>query len=136
VQQQATTAGYPIFIGGDLTHIIRYSAQNQIAARNRSLADDVIGDSAAVTGFIGISRASSTEYSARLSGATSAYTRTSSTPNSGQKIIVFANGGPAGTVNSFTNARLSFYSCGESLNMVLLDSRLTTLMAALSAAIP
>ena len=136
VQQQATTAGYPIFIGGDLTHIIRYSTENQIGARNRNLTPDVIGNSAAVTGFIGISRASSTQYSARLSGTTSTYTRTSNAPSSGQKIIVFANGGTAGAVNSFTNARLSFYSCGESLNMALLDSRLTTLMAALSAAIP
>ena len=37
---------------------------------------------------------------------------------------------------SYSNARLSFYSIGESLDLALLDSRLTTLMSDIGAAIP
>ena len=35
-----------------------------------------------------------------------------------------------------SNARISFYSIGESLTLSLLDSRVETLMTALAAAIP
>jgi len=34
------------------------------------------------------------------------------------------------------NARLSFYSIGESLNLALLDAKVKTLMNALAVAIP
>jgi hypothetical protein len=37
-----------------------------------------------------------------------------------------------GTIDNFTNARLSFYSIGESLNLAQLDTRTTALMAALA----
>jgi hypothetical protein len=37
---------------------------------------------------------------------------------------------------SLTNARLAFYSIGESLDLALLDARVTTLVAAFAAAIP
>jgi hypothetical protein len=43
----------------------------------------------------------------------------------------------AGTGGSFkTNARLAFYSIGESLTLALLDDRVTTLINAIAAAIP
>jgi hypothetical protein len=35
-----------------------------------------------------------------------------------------------------TSARLAFYSIGESLDLALLDARVTTLVAAFAAAIP
>jgi hypothetical protein len=35
-----------------------------------------------------------------------------------------------------TNARLAFYSIGESLNLALLDARVTDLINAFAAAIP
>ena len=47
-------------------------------------------------------------------------------------IGVFNNGSTA----AYTNARISFYSIGESLDLALLDARVTTLMNAIAAAIP
>jgi hypothetical protein len=41
-----------------------------------------------------------------------------------------------GTFTSFSNARLAFYSIGESLNLALLDTRVTALINAFAAAIP
>jgi hypothetical protein len=38
--------------------------------------------------------------------------------------------------SAYTNARLAFYSIGESLNLALLDARVTTLINAIAAAIP
>ena len=37
---------------------------------------------------------------------------------------------------AFNNSRLAFYSIGESLNLALLDARVTTLINAFAAAIP
>jgi hypothetical protein len=36
----------------------------------------------------------------------------------------------------YSNARLAFYSIGESLDLALLDARVTTLINAIAAAIP
>ena len=44
---------------------------------------------------------------------------------------VFARGG----IN-FSNARLAFYSIGESIDLALLDARVTALITAFAAAIP
>ena len=41
-----------------------------------------------------------------------------------------------GTTGFYTNARLAFYSIGESLDLALLDARITTLINAFAAAIP
>jgi hypothetical protein len=42
----------------------------------------------------------------------------------------------AGVGTFFSNARLAFYSIGESLDLALLDTRITTLINAFAAAIP
>ena len=47
---------------------------------------------------------------------------------------VFARGGA--TPASLTNARLAFYSIGESLDLALLDARVTALITAFGVAIP
>jgi hypothetical protein len=39
-------------------------------------------------------------------------------------------------LSSYTNARLAFYSICESLNLALLDTRVTDLINAFAAAIP
>jgi hypothetical protein len=43
------------------------------------------------------------------------------------------SGGP---VTDYSNARLAFYSIGESLNLALLDARITTLINTFGAVIP
>ena len=41
-----------------------------------------------------------------------------------------------GALDNFTNARVSYYSLGESLDLAFLDTRVSTLMTALNLAIP
>jgi len=83
------------------------------------------------TGLVGISRSGSANYNRRLSGSTTTLTITSAAGGN-NPIYVFAFG------PSFFNGngRLSFYSIGESLDLALLDTRVTALMSALAAAIP
>ena len=81
-------------------------------------------------GLNGISRFNSANYIRRIGQANATVTEASTgIPN--QTIYVFNNGG-----GQYSNARLAFYSIGESLDLALLDARVTTLVNALSAAIP
>jgi hypothetical protein len=81
------------------------------------------------TGFVGVNRSTSTGFVLRSSGSNIAeQASTSATPASGN-ILVF------GGIN-FYAGRLAFYSIGESLNLALLDARVTTLVNAFVAAIP
>jgi hypothetical protein len=81
--------------------------------------------------FFGITRSASSGFTVRQSGIVTTVTATSATPNN-TSITIFANPAP----NSFTDARLAFYSIGESLNLALLDARVTDLINAFAAAIP
>lgn len=94
-----------------------------------------VGSAAATpTGLFGASRSAAANYIMRskevnytLSASSGAVINTS--------LYVFAenrNNSPS----SFSAPRLSFYSAGQSLTLSGLDARLTTLMAALAAAIP
>ena len=83
------------------------------------------------TGFVGVSRAISTSYSFRGGNTTTNFSRTSGVPRN-ENIGVFANSN--GAVPS--NARLAFYSIGESLDLARLDGRVTDLINAFAVAIP
>ena len=83
-----------------------------------------------VVGFAGGVRTSSTETSARIGGTDFPDTVTSEPP-SNENIGVFASVGGGAP----TNARLSFYSIGESLDLALLDARVSALMTAIDGAI-
>jgi hypothetical protein len=82
-------------------------------------------------GFIGVNRSSSSEYVRRVGGVSSVAASTSQAPFNGS-IGLFASASGTGKCD----ARLSFYSIGESLDLALLDARVTALMNALAAAIP
>ena len=86
---------------------------------------------APVLHFIGGSRSSSSQFTARHSG-TSVILNVSSTAPGASSVLLFA-GSPI-LINS--DARLAFYSIGESLNLALLDARVTALINAFGAAIP
>jgi len=113
------------------THIVPNPAvSNRILYRNRSSSnDDVVGQGAA-TGFVGMSRASSTVFSVRSSSSSTTFVRSSATPAT-DSIRVFAR-----SATNFSAARLSFYSIGEALDLALLDNRVSTLMTDIGAAIP
>jgi hypothetical protein len=85
------------------------------------------------TGGIGVSRSASTGYDIRREGANATRTVTSVTPGA-TNIVVFAQNAN-GTINSWSNARISFYSIGTAINLEQLDNRVATLMSEIDAAI-
>lgn len=84
---------------------------------------------ASQTGFFGASRSNPSNVAARI-GSTNYTSNTNSQGPFSSSITVFGTGG------SSTNARLSFYSIGEALDLALLDVRVSTLMTDIGAAIP
>lgn len=83
-------------------------------------------------GFYAVNRSNSSNYQYRISSTTTTVTRSASAtaPGTGT-ITIFSRG------NAFhTTARLAFYSFGQSLDLALLDTRVTALINALAAAIP
>jgi hypothetical protein len=120
----ATTGGNSIFTG--------VVAGNTSGAWNRSNGSTSTALPQNLAEFVGHSRNSSGTFSVRNASSTSGSTVTSSSPADGN-VLVFCRGTPAA---SFTNARLAFYSIGESLDLALLNARVTTLVNAFAAAIP
>jgi hypothetical protein len=101
------------------------------ACRNPSGTFNAIPGGADTTGFHGFSRSSSTEYLARVGGSTTTHSQASAAAT-GSDVHVFARG-PTPAV--FTDARIAFYSIGESLDLAALDTRVTALITAIGAAI-
>jgi hypothetical protein len=85
------------------------------------------------TGIFGVTRANGSNETRRVNQISSTYASTSSAPSAGSPDIYRLPGTPP---NYYINARLAFYSIGESIDLALLDARVTTLIAAYDAAIP
>jgi hypothetical protein len=117
---------------------LQFAADNQNdACGNRSanvlLSGRPLGSLS--TGLLGTSRASSSVYAFRFNQTQLTSSQTSLSPVSFNTFI-FAQNLNNGTVSAPTDARLSFYSIGESLDLALLDARVTDLINAFAAAIP
>jgi hypothetical protein len=93
-------------------------------------APSLASNQGGATGFIGLSRSSSASFQGRVAAASSTYARASQQPGA-EDIFVFKR-----ATAGITTARLAFYSIGESLDLTLLDARVTTLINAFAAAIP
>jgi hypothetical protein len=87
-----------------------------------------------ITGFIGLSRSSSSTVLGRAKSQSSSLSTTSGTPVS-ELITVFARN-QDGIPQAFNASRLAFYSIGESLDLALLDARVSALITAFGVAIP
>ena len=84
------------------------------------------------TGFKGVTRNNSANYIRRTNSSSTTVARNATTTAPGSASFnVFARNGIY-----MSNARLSFYSIGESLDLALLDNRVSTLMTDIGAAIP
>lgn len=81
-------------------------------------------------GFIGASRSNSSQIAYRFSGTTTTASSTSQLPLD-TDINVFR-----GVGNQYVNLRMTFYSIGESIDLAALDSRISTLITDITAAIP
>jgi hypothetical protein len=135
-----TAAALGCYIGGgsttgSLTEII--NAPNNLVLRSRNVNGAFTLGSAPANGtsaFIGISRSTSTGFSSRIAGVDRTHTQASTTTTN-VNMFVFARNLSTGPT-AVGDARIAFYSIGESVNLALLDARVSTLMSALAAAIP
>jgi hypothetical protein len=84
-----------------------------------------------VPSFSGLTRDSSASFVFRLNGASTTRIINSAMP-ANANIHLYRNA----SADSYADARLAFYSIGESLDLALLDARVTTLINAIGAAIP
>jgi hypothetical protein len=82
-------------------------------------------------GFAGASRSISTSFDVRDNSVT--FTHTAGSANTQNSIISVFN---RASTSGYVDARLAFYSIGESLDLALLDARVTDLINAFAVAIP
>jgi hypothetical protein len=132
----STASTNPIYIGAgalgvEATFMGRLASNGDLYFKSRGSDYEAISPGSAV-GLLGMSRSSSDSYVSRVAGVSANQNRTSQVPTD-RNIFVFASTADPGRPS---NARLSFYSIGESLDLALLDARVTDLMTALGAAIP
>jgi hypothetical protein len=83
-------------------------------------------------GLYAASRSSSANYFEKRPGLPASVVTVASNPVLDRSFSLYAN---SVQVNAFTNPRLTFYSIGESLDLALLDARVTALINAFDAAI-
>ena len=84
--------------------------------------------------FFGYRRSASNAALLRMNAVEYSRTEASETPFNGNVFVFADNNAGAATVHM--NGRMAFYSIGESLNLALLDARVTDLMNAIGAALP
>jgi hypothetical protein len=135
---QAATSGpsiYPTYIGSGSSFagasvFGRLNNNGNIYTRSRSgLASLTILGS--TTGFLSISRNAASLYTTRANATPATVTQSSATPRSVSNGVFRDLDSPLDTT---ANARLAFYSIGESLDLALLDARVTALITAISTA--
>jgi hypothetical protein len=136
----AGTGGHvPIGAGFNLTGSTRCSPNATVPSTSiRIRTAAIMGSSVLATpnnnSFFGYRRSASNAALLRMNAVEYARTEASETPFNGN-VFVFADNN-AGAATGFMNGRMAFYSIGESLNLALLDTRVTTLINAFAAAIP
>jgi len=99
-------------------------------------SNNYLGPVPSLNKIVGVSRSSAPSFVARAGGSSSTISQAavSSPVNTGVRIFTRDIGGVAQSYG--TSSRLAFYSIGESLDLALLDTRVTTLINAFAAAIP
>ena len=137
-----TTTGTGVTIGGGTRSLINIGvAASNWPFRSRNNGQSEIPaqgtrSTVGATGLIALSRSSSSSFISRLSGANETITSASATASTGN-IGVFARiRTDISSVEGYSTARLAFYSIGESLDLAILDARVTALINAYAAAIP
>jgi hypothetical protein len=131
-----STGTTPAYFGGEAasgsTQLIDVSASTRIGYRLNSSAATSTNIAPSV-GFIGINRTSSSEISLRNTGTTTSTSSASESPAL-FNLLIYRRTNTVGA--DYANARLSYYSIGESVDLAKLDSRVTTLMSNIATAIP
>lgn len=118
-------------IGGRLWMLSNTSGNLNIKNRSAPTAGVTITGEGVTTGFKGHSREPIGGFTTIRSSQTNTINALSSTTLTSGIIAVFNNGASA----QYNDARMSFYSLGASIDLALLDSRITTLMNTLARVI-
>mgnify|MGYP003654884856 CR=1 FL=1 len=133
----ATTSagGYPTYVGtgqgGTGSSVIgRFLGNAGMYIRSRNTNIETPSNA---TGFVGISRAASANFTYRAFSANTTYTRTSEAPFNAS-LGVFLDGNALGST-TYNDGVMAFYSIGESLDLAKLDARVTTLIQTFATAI-
>lgn len=114
------------------TQIVKSAANNYAGRLNTATTSTIAPFNFPGLKFLGVSRASSAQYTAFVEGASYTVAVASNAPVP-QSIHVFQRNF---SIPIPTNARLAFYSIGEFLDLALLDARVTTLVNGIAAALP
>jgi hypothetical protein len=88
----------------------------------------------AASSLVGVSRSSGASYLVRNNNTSVTATAASSASGSVSMAVFAVNN--SGSIVGQSNARLAFYSIGESLDLALLDARVSALITAFGVAIP
>ena len=110
-----------------------FGTSNDLIPRARSSASGQVTGQGRTIGLKAVARSDSASCVARSGGSDNVFVVNSDSPNA-NNILVFATFTSAPVAQ--TDARLAFYIIGESLNLALLDARVTDLINAFAAAIP
>jgi len=113
------------------SNVILQNSNAGVFTRNRS-ANGTASNAAPVAGLIAVNRSSSSSYILRNNKINTTVNVNSQSADS-VNINIYRRNDPIAF--SYTNARISFYSIGESLDLALLDARVTALINAIAAAI-
>jgi len=129
-----------VFIASDDLSTQRYllyynTSADETRAISGTLPSAYLGGAGSLEiGFKGASRDNSSTFKARASSTTSTVSATAGA-STALTSFVFATNQNESVVN-YSNARLAFYSIGESLDLAALDTRVSALITAIGAAIP
>ena len=136
---RGTTAGMRIIGGNTVTYgtgdNVIGSVANSVFVRQRNSGGNTGLGIATNNSLLGASRSASASYIARISNTSTSISQSSQSPSSAD-VRIFGGGSGGEALEAPFDGRLSFYSIGESLDLALLDTRVTTLMSDLAAAIP
>ena len=127
----ATVNSYPSFISGQRNLFYDRTVGSPFYGFNDF--SGTVNSGPATTGFVGGTKNETTR-TIRANSASSSNTGPAGLPNS-NTVKIFC-GSDVNDPGSYNNARLAFYSIGESLNLALLDTRVSALITAFGVAIP
>lgn len=120
----AAYLGYGVAAGGSQIISFEGGINARVNSSSGSQWTGVVGDP---IGLVGVSRSLSTGYFWIAGAQSGLATNTSSAPYSGSQLVYSRSNNPQPS-----SPRAAFYWIGESLDLALLDARLTTYMAALT----
>jgi hypothetical protein len=131
VYGSAFPASFSYYMGA-LNYHFGFSS-GAIFSRNNASSTGA-GTYSASANLVGVSRAASNTFTTRAAGASSS-SSVISIPTTGADHAIFAANLSTG-ISGRTQSRLAFYSIGESLDLALLDARVTTLVNTFASTIP